>query len=312
MRTSIATLTVASLILILGVASAQAAPSEVDARVEGASETLFEGPILTEGHDVQSASGTKEDTEEHPCDGTNDKAHATPGPTPTAAAVDAMSIIGETFAGRWYPGFDDYLITRWGPDKEEKGMSWGLVVNNVFTDIGGCQYELNNGAEVLWVYNAFTTRPLLALLPTSSGYTSGPRPLTATAELNKPFNVEVLAYKDKEEDEPPIAPERAGAEPYSGAEVSPVETTAAGFEKLDTASPETVGTNRRATPSPSPAGTGSRRPSSTRLVKKTLFAPIASTFASRQKAPAAAARSPRKIKCAYHLAPKRNASTKKN
>jgi hypothetical protein len=243
MRTSIATLTVASLILSFGVASAQAAPSEVDVRVEGASETLFEGPLLTEGHDVQSASGTKEDTEEHPCDGTNNKAHMSPGPTPTAAAVDAMSIIGETFAGRWYPGFDDYFITRWGPEKEEKGMSWGLVVNNVFTDVGGCQYELSKGAEVLWIYNAFTTRPILALLPESVGYTSGPRPLTATAELNKPFTVEVLAYKDKEEDEPPAGPERAGAEPYSGAKVSPVETNAAGFEKLDTASPEAVSTN---------------------------------------------------------------------
>jgi hypothetical protein len=243
MRTSIATLTVASLVLILATSAAHAAPTEVNVRIEGESETLFEGPIMTEGHDVQSASGTKEDMQEHPCDGTNNKAHATPGPTPTAAAVDAMSIIGETFSGEWYPGFDDYFVTRWGPDKEQAGMSWGLIVNNVFTDVGGCQYELDAGDEALWVYNAFSSRPLLALLPASAGYNSGARPLTATAELNTPFPLEVVAYGDKKEDEPPSTPERTGSMPYAGADVSPVKTSANGFENTEATSPQTVTTN---------------------------------------------------------------------
>jgi hypothetical protein len=243
MRTSIATLTVAVLFLVLGAAAAQAAPSEVNVRIEGGGETLFEGPILTEGHDVGSSSGTKEDTEEHTCDGTNNKAHTTPGPTPTATAADAMSIIGETFSGKWYPGFDDYLITRWGPEKEEDGMSWGIVVNNVYTNTGGCQYELSTDDEVLWVYNAFAEEPILALLPASPAYVSGARPLTAKAELNKPFAVEVLAYHDKKGDEPPATPERAGSEPYPDADVSPVKTSAAGFEKLETESAETVTTD---------------------------------------------------------------------
>lgn len=241
LRTLIATLAAAILVTILACPVAQAALTEVNVRVEGRDETLFEGPILTEGHDVEASS----DTQERPCDGTNNGQHMTPGPTPTAAAVDAMSLIGETFDGEWYPGYDDYFITRWGPDEQSiaENAYWGILVNNVFTDVGGCQYELNEGAEVLWVYNAFAEMPFLALLPVDPHYESGDRPLTATAELNKPFEVEVLAYADDEEDIPPAAPERTGASAYAGADVSPVLTSAKGFERVETESPETVVTN---------------------------------------------------------------------
>ena len=191
MRIRLATLGVASPILILlaQAAPVQAAPTLLNVRIEGQSETLFEGPILTEGHEVEASS----DTQERPCDGTNNGAHRTPGPTPTAASVDAIGLIGETFDGKWYPGYDDYFITRWGPDEQSatEGAYWGILVNNVFTSVGGCQYELGAGNEVLWVYNAFSDRPFLALFPVAAGYTSGARPLTATAELGKPFEVEV-------------------------------------------------------------------------------------------------------------------------
>jgi hypothetical protein len=238
MRTSIATLTITILITVLAASAAQAAPTLVNVRIEGKSETLFEGPILTEGHEIEASS----DTQQRPCDGTNNGANPTPGPTPTAASVDAMSLIGETFDGRWYGGYDDYFITRWGPDQEEQGMSWGILVNNVFTDVGGCQYELRTGDEVLWAYNAFASKPFLALFGVAAGYTAGTRPLTATAELGKPFEVEVLDYDDDKEDEPPAAPERTGSSPYEGADVSPVQTSPKGFEKVETTSPETVTT----------------------------------------------------------------------
>ncbi|MGA9316211.1 MAG: hypothetical protein WBV77_16480 [Solirubrobacteraceae bacterium] len=237
MRTTIATLTVATLIIIA--TSAQAEPTLVNVRIEGKSETLFEGPIWTEGHYVQASS----DSEARPCDGINplDPQNKTPGATPTAASVDAMSLIGETFDGQWYPGYHDYFITRWGPDREEEGMSWGILVNNVFTNVGGCQYELSTGDEALWAYNAFGHRPFLALFP--AGDTSGTRPLTATAELNKPFEVEVLDYSDDAEDVPPAHPERTGSAPFAGADVSPVLTSANGFERVETESSATVITN---------------------------------------------------------------------
>jgi hypothetical protein len=239
MRTTIATLTVVTLIIIA--TSAKAAPTLVNVRIEGKSETLFEGPVWTEGHYVQASS----DSEARPCDGINplDPRNKTPGPTPTAASVDAMSLVGETFDGQWYPGYHDYFITRWGPDREEEGMSWGILVNNVFTNVGGCQYELGTGDEVLWAYNAFGHRPFLALFPADA--TSGTRPLMATAELNKPFEVEVLDYSDDKEDVPPAHPERTGSAPFEGADVSPVLTGANGFERVETESPATVVTDAR-------------------------------------------------------------------
>jgi hypothetical protein len=242
-RTSIAALTVVSLLSILTATVARAAPTQVNVRIEGKAETLFEGPIWTEGHDVLASS----DTKQRPCDGIDplDPQNQTPGPTPTAASVDAMGIIGETFDGQWYPGYNDYFITRWGPDQEAGGMSWGILVNNVFTDVGGCQYELSAGDEALWAYNAFGHKPFLALLPVTAHYTSGARPLTATAELGKPFEVEVLNYSDDEEDDPPAVPERTGSAPVQGADVSPVTTSAKGFETVQAASPQTVTTNAR-------------------------------------------------------------------
>ena len=87
-------------------------------RIEGRTRTLFEGPILTEGHDVSSfkadGGNAAEDLAEHPCDGINswDPENLLPGPTSTAASVDAMNLIGETqaMAGQWYPGFNDYFV----------------------------------------------------------------------------------------------------------------------------------------------------------------------------------------------------------
>ena len=244
MRTIFAALLVASLSSILMVAVAEAASTEVYVRIEGKSETLFEGPVWTEGHDVRASS----DTQQRSCDGVNvnDPENVMPGPTPTASSVDAMSIIGETFDGDWYNSYDDYFITRWGPDEQDAktGAYWGIVVDNVFTDVGGCQYELAPDDEVLWAYDAFASRAFLSLLPVAAHYTSGPRPLTATAELGKPFEVEVLDYADQKEDKPPTSPERAGSIPYgAGADVSPVRTNAEGFEKVETESPETAHTN---------------------------------------------------------------------
>lgn|GEM_PF-5840828 len=233
----IAALTVACLFLTVSIA--QATPTQVNVRIEGKSETLFEGPIWTEGHDVKASS----DIQARPCDGTNDHQHATPGATPTASAVDAMGIAGETFDAQWYgSSFDDYFLTRFGPDEESiaEGAYWGILVNNAFTSVGGCQYELGPDNEVLWVYDAFKERPFLALLPLAAHYTSGLRPLTATAELGKPFHVEVVNYASDKEDTPPSTPEREGSTPEPEARVLPVYTASNGFEKIETESFPTV------------------------------------------------------------------------
>jgi hypothetical protein len=238
MRTILATLAVATTIVTVAAPLAQAAPSEVSVRVEGRAETLFEGPILTDGHNVKAASDAKAPSAGRRCNGLNNGQNPSPGPTPTAAAVDAMSILGEDFDGRWYAEpFEDYFIERWGPDAEDEGAGeyWGLIVNNVFTSVGGCQFQLDGGDEVLWAYDAFGGRPRLALYP--AGYSAGPVALTASVQLGEPFAVEVDARDGYNEGSPPPSPQRDGAEPFEGAKVAPVVTGPGGFEAVDTDDP---------------------------------------------------------------------------
>ncbi len=256
MRTSIATLFLASLAALLPAGPAQATLTQVNVRIEGRSKALFEGPILTEGHDVSSykadGGNAAEDLAEHPCDGINknDPENTAPGATPTAASVDAMNLIGEAeaLAGQWYGSFDDYFVMQWGNEEENAeaaSRSWGVLVNNVFTSVGGCQYELSTGSEVLWIYNAFESRPILGLFAASEHYSSGTRPLTAQAPLDQPFEVEVAAYDDHGEGQPPPTPERTSKDtkPYEGARVALVSTSEKGFETVQTESLEAVSTN---------------------------------------------------------------------
>lgn len=250
------TLAAASLIAIVSAAPAQAALTQVTVRIEGRTKTLFEGPILSEGHDVSSykadGGSESEDLAAHSCDAVSpdDPENTAPADTPTAAAVDAMNTIGESdaLAGEWDAGLGDYFVEQWGREAENAesgGSAWGLLINNVFTSVGGCQYELGAGDEVLWIYNAFESRPILGLFAVGEHYSSGTRPLTATAQLNEAFELEVAAYAGHGEGEPPATPERTSANttPYEGAEVAPVATSEQGFEMVMRTSSETVTTN---------------------------------------------------------------------
>jgi hypothetical protein len=59
-------------------------PTMVNLRIEGRDKTIFEGPIVTRGHNVTVPSrGTVH------CDGTNFGANPIPGPTCTSALDDA-------------------------------------------------------------------------------------------------------------------------------------------------------------------------------------------------------------------------------
>jgi hypothetical protein len=243
MRNSFAALIAASLLIFLAVPVARAAPTSVNVRIEGRVETLFEKTISVEPRKVQASS----DTTERRCDGinANDPQNTVPAVTPTSAAADAMASIGESFDGQWYEGFEDYFLTRWGPDAQDPGTGayWGIIVNEVFTNVGGCQLQLDDGDEVLWVYDAFKGRPSIALFPAEAHYSAGPRPQTAVAQLGVPFPVEVVSYADDEESVPGASPSRTGSSPYAGAEVAPVTTNAKGFQRVETSSPKTVTTD---------------------------------------------------------------------
>jgi hypothetical protein len=134
------------LVLLLSCAPALAAPATVDLRVEGSSQTLFEGAITT--------------------DGTNGGVNPSPGPTMTAALDDADRASGFTWDGTYDSGFDDFFISRIGPDTNTGAPAfqpyWGLFLNWVATSVGGCQQRVQAGDRVQFLYSSFG-QPLLEL-----------------------------------------------------------------------------------------------------------------------------------------------------
>jgi hypothetical protein len=216
MRTRFATLAVALLPLPIA-APAAALPTELNVRVEGATQTLFEGPLLTDGRTIRASS----DDADRTCDATNNGSSPTPGPTPTAATVDAMAVIGEDFDGRWYAGFDDYFIQRWGPDAEDADSYayWGILVNGSFTPVGGCQYASAADDDVLWVYDAFDMRPFLRLSAAADPTSAPTAPLpTAFVDEGDTLTVEVERYSGAMDGGP------QGRGVVEGVEVAPVAT----------------------------------------------------------------------------------------
>jgi len=229
MRKRIAQLILTALLAALLAAPAQAAPKTVNVRVEGAGETLFEGPVRSEGHEIESSS----ETLMHPCDGTNGGRHASPGATPTAATVDAMTLIGQEppFSGTWFGGLDDYLVEQWGPEVSEH---WGLLVDETFTAVGGCQIELEEGDRVLWAYDGTKSKGLHYLTLAAGSTPPGAAVPTATVALNTPLTVTVASYLGEEG-------VHTTPQPLAGAEVSPVSTNPVNdFQTVETASAETV------------------------------------------------------------------------
>ncbi len=147
-----AALAAATAVLSSG-AAALAAPATIDVRIEGTTTTIFEGPVVADGmYGIQAPS----DVAPRDCDGTNNGAHPTAGPTPTTAAITALRSIGQPWDGDWYPGYDDYFITQLGERQDEATNAyWGVLVNGSYTPVGGCQLRVHEGDEVVWVSNAF-------------------------------------------------------------------------------------------------------------------------------------------------------------
>jgi Domain of unknown function (DUF4430) len=159
--------------------SALAAPAAVNLRIEGASRTTFEDRITTDGHAVTTASGGT-----HECDGTNGGVNPTAGPTATAALDDGARLGGFSWDGTHDTGFDDYLVSRIGPDSQTATQFWALLVNSEFSSVGGCQQRVKAGDEVLWAFDGFSKQHALHL--------SGP----TSAHTGQPFTVRVTDGND--------------------------------------------------------------------------------------------------------------------
>ena len=66
LRRALTPLVLAAFAVPLACATAHAAPVTVQLRVEGSATTIFEGPVTTDGKQLDKGGGP------HPCDGTNE------------------------------------------------------------------------------------------------------------------------------------------------------------------------------------------------------------------------------------------------
>jgi hypothetical protein len=166
---------VAVLVLLACAPAALAAPATPIVRVEGASQTIFEGAVTTDGHAVTTASGGT-----HPCDGTNDADDPVFGPTPTGALDDASKLGGFTWDADWFDSFQDFLVTRIGQNSATATQFWGFFVNYTSPSKGGCQILVNNGDEVLYAFDAFSKTHALKLTGPGAARTDAPVNVTVT------------------------------------------------------------------------------------------------------------------------------------
>jgi hypothetical protein len=183
-RTLALALCAACACLVSVTTTASAAPGTVLLRVEGSTKTLYEGPAAPgpETFEAPSSGGA------HACDVTHNT--GTPGPelgNPTTALREVALAEGLAFDAEWFgsetgPGAGDFFVSQVGSDRNESSPpfdSWGLAVNYVSSEVGGCEVAPEAGSEFLWAYNFFNLSHVLRA--------SGP----ASVEAGVPFTVHV-------------------------------------------------------------------------------------------------------------------------
>jgi len=147
----------------------------VGLRIEGRTHTIFEGLVITNGHNVTTASGGT-----HHCDGTNNNANPGPGPTGTSALDDAARAHGFTWDGTFFTDFDDYFITSIGGDAQTDTEFWGILLDFRLTPVGGCQQRVKFQDNLLWAFDAFNKAHFLKLEGPHTAHRNQPVTLTVT------------------------------------------------------------------------------------------------------------------------------------
>jgi hypothetical protein len=147
-----------AVLAVLGCAApAAAAPLQVKVRVEGAKKTILERTLTTGVHRVDGGDGTGP----HKCDGTNGGAGTKSGPTPTSALDTALKRAKLTWSASFDSSFEDFIVSRIGPDASTSSKFWGVALRGVSLQVGGCQALVRNKNEVLWAYDMFSKKHLL-------------------------------------------------------------------------------------------------------------------------------------------------------
>jgi hypothetical protein len=162
---------------------AAADPVSVNLRVEGQSQTIFDGPVTTDGHQITTPSGGT-----HPCDGTNNGAHPSPVPTATATLDDGARLNNFTWDADWFPSFNDFIVNRVAGEAATSSQFWGFGVNFAFAEAGGCQTRVQQGDEVLWIFDAFSKTHVLKLAGPSAAMTGAPVTVTVTDGTGSPLS----------------------------------------------------------------------------------------------------------------------------
>jgi hypothetical protein len=131
----------------------------VNLRIEGSSQTLYEGKITTDARTITTSSGGT-----HNCNGQNQgAANPSPGGTPTTAAYDGAAAKNLAFDALWFgsqndPSSGDFFINQIGSDRmadDFSGPTWNWWTNYQYGMTGGCQLELQNGDDVLWDFGNY-------------------------------------------------------------------------------------------------------------------------------------------------------------
>jgi hypothetical protein len=206
--------------LLLACGTAWAAPVTVNLRVEGATSTIFEGPVTTDGKVITKGADTVV------CDGTINPGNPGPGPTVTSALDDGALAQGFTWDANFSGG--DFFVDRIAGEATNLSQSqfWGIALNYTPLGIGGCQQQVAAGDEVLFAFDFFDAtgdRPVLKL--------SGP----ARATTGQPVGVSV---QQTARNEPYPAPYVQG--PAAGAVIQGVTTGTDGAATVTFGSPGLV------------------------------------------------------------------------
>jgi hypothetical protein len=145
---------VAGFVLVMA-APAGAAPVTVQLRVEGPSQTLFEGPVTT---DVRAFAFTG-DSAQHRCDGTADENGGTsPVPVPTRGAAVAEASERTPFAtsGQWFDSLGSPSFSSIAGESVayDPGTNRFLVEykNAQPAFVGSCGDPIASGDDVLFAY----------------------------------------------------------------------------------------------------------------------------------------------------------------
>jgi hypothetical protein len=223
MKTRIGTLAVLTAALAFAPA-AYAAPTKVKVRVEGATKTLFEGAVTTDAHPVDGGDGSGP----HTCDGTNGGASTTPGPTATGALDDAAKLGSLTWSGSFDPSFSDFAVSKIGPDAQTSTQFWGVAVQWKSLQVGGCQFKVSPGEEVLWAYDLFNKKHILRL--------TGPR----RVHHGKRFTVKVVDGQTSK----PLAHAKVGGKKTNKHGVVRLRAGHRGTIRLKAAAPKSVRSNQ--------------------------------------------------------------------